>query len=215
MNPRASLLSLAALALVSIGTARAEEPKEIKDPAALLPAHTLVYGELWQPGRLIQEINGLLKDSALEDVPTAVARYRQKAGVKDDQRLSVPATAATGLMFSPELMAEYGRVQGMAGALTGFNSDGEPVGVFVVLPGDSLWIGLMTRAVLSFSDDMTSAGEVEGVVLFKSKGLAVPGVNPPLPPPRATGRQAPPRKVQARKVPPRRSPPRNSPRSSP
>src|SRR5262249_20677581 len=61
-------LLLAAVVFSLLGSARVRAD-HLKDPAEVLPAKTVVYGELRQPGQLVKEIGSLLEGSALENVP--------------------------------------------------------------------------------------------------------------------------------------------------
>ncbi len=155
-------LTLVALLSLSLAPVRAAEP--IRDPAELLPAGTLACGELRQPGTLFKEFASLLEDSALGNVPDSLARLRGK----DDEpaaRRAIHEVGAIGLMLSPEMVREAGRLQGAIIALTGFKKD-RPEFVAIILPGESNGPGFVMRAFLTL-ETVRPIQEVEGVKIYQ------------------------------------------------
>lgn len=175
----------ATLALLFGATAA---PAQIKSPADLLPADTLAYGELRQPGQLAREVASLFEGSALGNVPDSLARLT--AGMKDQPMAAAQARrmfgelGGMGLLFAPEVIREVQRLQGAAVAFTGFKN-GQPEWLAVVLPGGSNAPSFAMRAFLA-TGNAVPAGEVEGVRLYRGRmgwgggsRLKQPGFGPP------------------------------------
>jgi hypothetical protein len=168
--------------LLPAGPARAEN-KEILD---LLPASTLACLEVRQPERLSREVLALVKGSALEELPATMARFRATMGEEAPFWLQGPASEMI-LLLSPELIAEAGRMQGGAVALTGLGKDGSPQIVGFLQAGDSHLPSFYMRGYMTFTN-VLPAGEVEGVTLYRErrrdwsrarKGALAPGAPPP------------------------------------
>ncbi len=183
MTIRPTLLGAAAL-FVLVGPALAQP----KDPAELLPADTLAYLELREPGPVAREVQGLIKGSDLENMPATLARFRAHLA-PGAQFWRLQDVGVFGLMFSPEVLAEAGRLRGAAVAVTGIGKDGEPDVVAVVLAGDSHGPTFVLRAYLTM-DNLRTVGQVEGVTLFRAQrtpfmGVGRVGGGGPPPAPRA------------------------------
>ena len=170
--------ALAVLALAGFGRA------DVKEVSELLPAKTMAYVEVRQPERLAREVAALLKNSDLDDMAAVMARYRERLG-DNGQFWSFYEYGEVGLLLSPEIINECGRVQGAALAVTNVNKDGPEV-VFVILSGDSNLPTFYMRGMLSMSTGGHSVGEVEGVRIYRQRTEkfsppAAPG-QPPAPP---------------------------------
>lgn len=183
---------LATVALLSLSlTWAAPAPTQVKDPAELLPAGTLAYAEVRQPGRFAGEFAGLFEGSVLGDFPHSVAK-RLEGSKGQFPRRGFGELGGFGLLLSPEMVKEARRLQGMAVGLTGFK-DGQPEWLVVVLPGESNAPAFALRAFLA-NGEAVPAGEVEGVRLYRVRVVLVgrtitrpkgpppklpPGVKPP------------------------------------
>ena len=153
----------------------------VKNPADVMPAKTVGYLELRQPGQLIKEVQSLLEGSVLSK-PDMLTKLQEKYKASSFQRGPEMVQAAS-LLLAPEIPAEIGRIQGAAVAITGIEKDGMPEFVAVILPGDSNLLRLAWRAFplafasgYSSSDGKTrvegtsrfeSIGDVEGVTLYR------------------------------------------------
>jgi hypothetical protein len=186
MGIRLTWLSAIAL-LALVGPARAQ----VKDAADLLPAETLACVELRHPDRLAREAAALVRGSAVENLPAALARLRERMP-PDQVFWSRSEVEVLGLFFSPEMIAEAGRIQGGFVAFTGIARDGMPEIVGALQSGTSNFPGLYMRGMLSFSN-VFIVGEAEGIPLFRERSrvwqMKVPkGAAPPPPPmPKETG----------------------------
>src|SRR4051812_26644173 len=114
MRRHVSLL-LAVLVLGGGGPALAQG---LHHPAEWVPAKTLVYAELREPGMLANEIASLFEGSALGNVPFSLAKLRAGEGLSRF-RGGAEEAALAGLLFSPEVVKELGRIRGAAVAVTG------------------------------------------------------------------------------------------------
>src|SRR5262249_50678541 len=152
------LLAVVVLALPGTTPARADH---IKDPAEVMPAETVAYVELRQPGQLVKEIASLFEGSALGNVPDSLTKLFERG---ERPRGSEPL-GATGLLFAPEVIRELQRIRGAGVAFTGMGKMG-PEGVAVILPGDSNGPPFLMRAFLA-AGPVRPAGEVEGVKLYQ------------------------------------------------
>ncbi len=138
-----------------------------KDIVDLLPAGTLACLEVRQPERLSREVMALIKGSAVDDMPRVMARFR--ASLQGEGRFwMTEEVGIVGLMFSPEMIAEAGRIGGGAVALTGFSKDGTPEVVGLIQTGDCNFVGLFARSFTLLSQAQIVA-EVEGVALYREK----------------------------------------------
>src|SRR4051794_2730613 len=142
LSMRARLL-LVAVVLSPLGPVRARAD-HVKDPAEVLPAKTIIYGELRQPGQLAKEVASLFEGSALENVPDSLSRlFDDRERPRHIERLG-----AAGLPFAPEVIREVQRLRGAAIALTGMGRMG-PEWVAIILPGDSNGPAFLLRAFLA------------------------------------------------------------------
>jgi hypothetical protein len=151
-----------AVLLALAGAARAQ----VKDPAELLPAHTLACVEVRQPERLSQEVAALLKGSALDDMPATLARFRAKLGANNNP-WAFYQVGELGMFLSPEMVREGGRLQGGVLALTGIGKGG-PEYVGVLLCGDSNIPTLFVRGNLLFGN-IRIVSEVEGIPVYQEQ----------------------------------------------
>ena len=158
MKPCVRTSALLLLALI----AAPASAQQVKEPVDLLSARTLACLEVRQPEQLAAEVNLLLKDSALDDLPMWMARYRAKHP-NDNERLRPDRYfGMSALLFTPETIRELGRLRGAAVALTGFTPEGKPVIVGIILAGDSNIVPCILRILLLESDYAVIA-EAEGV----------------------------------------------------
>jgi hypothetical protein len=178
MRPR-TLFTAAALCLYFTLSATAEP---VKDPASLLPADTLAYAELRQPGASVKEIAGLFENTPFANVPDSLIKLWGPKGAPT--RGGAGRIGAVGLFLSPEMIKEAERVQGAAVAMTGIK-DGQPEGVLMILPGESNGPGFLMRAFLTV-EGVKQIGEVEGVKLYQHVGFSA---TQPAEPPREERRQ--------------------------
>src|SRR5436190_10581121 len=108
--------------------------QEARHPAEWMPAKTLLYAELREPGALAKELAGLFEGSALGHVPDSLVKLHARVG----SGRNTEEAAAVGLLWSPEVVKELGRIRGAAVAVPGMDKDekGMPEFVVIVLPGE-------------------------------------------------------------------------------
>ncbi|MFC1635358.1 sugar-binding protein [Planctomycetota bacterium] len=97
------------------------------DPAALMPADTLVYLEFGSPGKQVETILNMLKDTPLEN-PLAALGGQSQGGPS-------PGNIVAGFL-NPNMMAEFKKVRGAGIGITGVAEENPPV-VVVLFPGKS------------------------------------------------------------------------------
>jgi hypothetical protein len=178
MSFRALVVGVSLTVLTTAG-ARAEAPR---DAAELFPAQTLAYLEFRQPDKLSREIAALLRGSALDDMPAVLAKHREKrpgGGFFFEEMIF----GQFGMFAAPEIIAEFGRLQGGAVALTGFNKNMEPEVVGILLSGTSNAPTYIMRTALTLDGGMRKVGECEGILLYRDLSpdfrKAAPGGGPP------------------------------------
>jgi hypothetical protein len=158
--------------------------QEITSPADVLPAGTLAYVELRQPGQLAKELAGLLEGSVLGNVPDSFAKIQGKFSAPR-MRGGPAEIASAGVMAAPELVNEISRIRGAAVAITGIDKTdrNQPEFVAFVMPGESNAPGLIYRMFLAtfgygyinsdgktqteFRTSMEPIGETEGVRIYQ------------------------------------------------
>ena len=100
------------------------------DPAALMPAGTLVYVELGSPGKQVETILNMLKGTPYENPLAAIGGAPAAAtGQKS------PADIMAALL-NPSMMAEFKKIRGCAVGVTGVAQNNPPM-VMVLYPGKS------------------------------------------------------------------------------
>jgi hypothetical protein len=144
----------------------------IQDPAELFPADTLFYAELVRPGEVARDLRPLLRRSMLDDLPSHLAKMREKNG--DDVRFDPEVLGLLATALGPEMLSEAKRLHGAAFAITGIDKKGDPEFAAVVLSGESNLPGLAMRFYLSSSPFIRPVAEIEGVKIY----LDAPGNNP-------------------------------------
>lgn len=142
-------------------------PVRAADPAVadLFPASTLAYVEVRDAGKVAPQITAAFAGTPLADVVKFVDD-RRAAGKTTHDIIGKPQLAVLGLLASPELAAEVGRLGGVAAGVTGFNANGDPEAVVAVLTGDSAAAGLAARAFLALGH-VRRVAAVEGVPLYQ------------------------------------------------
>jgi hypothetical protein len=166
MSFRALVLGAVLIAVSLVAPARGEGPRDVAD---LFPAQTLAYLEFRQPDRLSREVAALLRGSVLDDMPAVMSKFRDKRGDNGMFFFDDYLIGTFGLFASPEVIAEFGRLQGGAVALTGFTKNMEPEIVGVLLSGTSNAPTFFMRTVLTMDGSMRKVDECEGIALYREK----------------------------------------------
>ena len=172
-----SLLAVG-LVLVMVWPATAAPPADVAD---LFPPGTLAYAEFHNPAELGPQLAAVFKGTPLEDSITFVHE-------KLDAAKTLPAhqakrrLAELALFVSPEMLAEFRKLGGVAVGLTGFNERGEAEFALAVLTGDSAVAGLAARAFVT-SSSLRRVADVSKVPLFQFRSPDIsydPNGNPQL-----------------------------------
>ena len=173
------LLAVVSLLFAFAAPASAAPPADIAD---LFPPGTLVYAELHNPAELGPQLAGVFKGTPLEDsIPFIDGK---KGAAKTLQELNAKRELAElAMLVSPEVLAEFRKLGGVAIGLTGFNARGEPEVVLAVLTGDSATAGLAARMFLTTSTSLRKVAEVSKVPVFQYRPPVInydPNGNPKL-----------------------------------
>ncbi|QDU21542.1 hypothetical protein [Urbifossiella limnaea] len=150
-----------------LAVAAAAPPLRAAGPAVadLFPADTLAYVEVRDAGKLAPQVTAALAGSPLADVAKFVDA-RRDAGKTAHDILGKPQLAVLGLLASPELASEVGRLGGVAAGVTGFTDTGDPEAVVAVLTGDSAAAGLAARGFLALAH-VRRVAAVDGVPVYQ------------------------------------------------
>ncbi|MCS6864345.1 MAG: hypothetical protein RMJ56_04140 [Gemmataceae bacterium] len=138
------------------------------DVAAVFPPGTLAYVELHTPAEVAPSIAALLKGTPLAD-SIALVHAKKNAAKSFRELQAQQELAAWALWLSPEVLAEVGRLKGLAVGLMGFSDQGEPEWAVAVLTGDSTAAGFAARAFLTTSPTIWEVGKVGQVPIFQHK----------------------------------------------
>jgi hypothetical protein len=126
------------------------------DPAMLMPADTLIYVELGSPGRQVETILNMLKDTPYENPLAAISGPNTPPGGANQKS---PADIMAALM-NPSMMAEFKKIRGSAIGITGIAQNHPPM-IGVLYPGKSDALRGLIMAALSI---VGKAGEpIEGM----------------------------------------------------
>jgi len=122
------------------------------DPAALMPADTLLYIEIGSPGKQVETILKMLKGTPLENPLAAI-------GAGSNNAQPAPQNILAGLL-NPSMMAEFKKIRGLGIGVTGLSENDPPV-VIVLYPGKSDALRGLLMAALSMVG--TSGEAIEGM----------------------------------------------------
>lgn len=155
--------------LAAVVPGRAAPPADVAD---LFPPGTLAYAELHNPAEVGPQLGALFKGTPLEDsIPFIDAR---KGAAKTLQEMQAKQDLALLALFvSPEMLADFKKLGGVAVGLTGFDAEGQPEVALAVLTGDSAVAGLAARAFLTTNTSFRKVAEVSKVPVFQSRPPAV------------------------------------------
>jgi hypothetical protein len=153
---------LLALALVVCAAPLQAAPKDI---AELFPAETLVFVEVRQTAPTAKQLAAFFQGTSFENALPAIDKIREKR--RPNQYVDTAGPGILAAFLGPEMLKEFGRLEGMAAALTCFDKNGEPQLAAVVLTGDSQVPGFMMRAYLSAGPSLRKVATVEGFDLYQ------------------------------------------------
>lgn len=149
-------------------SARAADPKDLTE---LFPAGTLAYAEIGQPVGTADSLAEFVKGTLLADslghghdrrdklMPSMPLHGLKKAGERS-------------LLTSPEMLAEFKKLRGVAAALTGFDAKtGRPSLAIAFVFGESNLAGLLARQYLLTAENIRRVGKVDGIPVYQNRGL--------------------------------------------
>ncbi|HSQ55999.1 MAG TPA: hypothetical protein VLM40_09650 [Gemmata sp.] len=152
-----------------VARATAAPPADLAD---LFPANTLAYAEVVNPAELAPQLAAVFRGTAMENSIALI--HAKKDAAKTLMELNGKQhLAILGLLTSPEMLAEFKNIR-IAGALTGFTSNGDPEFALVVLTNDSPAAGIAARAFVTMSTGLRKVAEVAKVPVFQYRA---PNIN--------------------------------------
>jgi hypothetical protein len=158
------------------------------EAASLFPKDSLLYFEFVNPRAMTTQLQAMLKGSLIENLPEYLAQWREERS--NNWVGSLMENGFFMTFLGPEMLAEIGRLQGIAVAVTRIDEADEPAFVGVIFPGESHLPGFLTRFFLTVDGSARLAGKVGDVPIFgfalmADNLLPVPAVPlPPIPMPR-------------------------------
>ena len=125
--------------VIAVAAAAAAAPPT--DVADVFPSRTLAYAELHNPAELGPQLTALFKGTPLEDSIPFI--NDKKNAAKTLPELSGNRELAElALLVSPEVLAEFRKLGGIAVGVVDFNERGDPEVAIAVLTGESAAAGL-------------------------------------------------------------------------
>ncbi|MDY3557793.1 hypothetical protein R5W23_003058 [Gemmata sp. JC673] len=138
------------------------------DVADVFPANTLAYVELHNPAEIGPQVAAALNGTPLQDSVPFIHGKKDEAKTLPELRAKEDL-AALALFASPEVVAEFRKLGGVAVGLLGFTERGEPEFALAVLTGDSAAAGLAARAFVTATPNVRTVGEVSKVPVFQRR----------------------------------------------
>src|SRR5207248_1177534 len=135
--------------------------------------------ELHDPAQAVPQFAAAVKGSSLEDGLAFV--HRRRDTTKDVRDMTgKEELALVALLASPEMLAEFKRVRGVAVGLTGITDQGRPEFALAVVAGDSQAVGLAARAHLTMNPLVRRVGTVGAakVPVYQYRTPAIAGYDP-------------------------------------
>jgi len=99
------------------------------DPASLMPPDTLAYIEIGSPGKQVETILSMLKDTPFENPLAMIGQNQSNEGQIGPQQI-------IGSLMNPSMMAEFKKIRGIGIGITGITQDNPPA-IAVLYPGKS------------------------------------------------------------------------------
>ena len=100
------------------------------DPASIMPAGTLAYVEIGNPGQQIETLLNMLQGTPLEASLQGNGQAPAQSGAQN-------IGGIIEALRNPSMISEFKKIRGLALGITGFPQDGPPPFVGILLPGQS------------------------------------------------------------------------------
>lgn len=133
------------------------------DPASLMPPDTLAYIEIGSPGKQVETILSMLKDTPFEN-PLAMIGGGQSGNAMGPQQI-------VSSLMNPSMMAEFKKIRGIGIGITGIAQDNPPA-IAVLYPGKSDALRGIIQMGLGFVGQPAQAIEGMTTLLFGDGGGA-------------------------------------------
>ena len=146
----------------------AEVPKDL---AELFPVGTLAYAEIGQPASTSVAVADFVKGTSLADSLNFSHDRRDKMQPPGNL-VGLAKAGEWSLYTSPEMLAEFKKLQGVAAAITGFDpKTGRASVTIAFLMGESQLGGLLARHYLLTSPNIRRVGKVDGIAVYQNRAL--------------------------------------------
>lgn len=129
------------------------------DPAALMPPGTVAYVEIGSPGKQIETILNMLKDTPFEN-PLAMIGHGASGDAMGPQQI-------ISSLLNPSMMAEFKKIRGMGIGITEVSQNNPPA-IVVLYPGKSDALRGIIQMALGFVG--RSAPAIEGMTTLAFGG---------------------------------------------
>lgn len=129
------------------------------DPAALMPPGTVAYVEIGSPGKQIETILNMLKDTPFEN-PLAMIGHGASGDAMGPQQI-------VSSLLNPSMMAEFKKIRGMGIGITEVTQSNQPT-IVVLYPGKSDALRGIIQMALGFVG--RSAPAIEGMTTLAFGG---------------------------------------------
>ncbi|MCF7976130.1 MAG: tetratricopeptide repeat protein [Phycisphaerae bacterium] len=127
----------------------------IVDPASLMPANTLAYVEVGNPGEQIETLLNMLQGTPLEASLNSTSQTQRGGGPQDIGQI-------LQALRNPSMISEFKKVRGLAVGITGVPQNGPPPFVAVLFPGKSDALrGLLTVGLQIAAQPMDPIGGLQ------------------------------------------------------
>ncbi len=153
------------LILLVVPAASAAPPTDV---ATLFPSETVAFAEVHGPAELGPQLAALFKGTPLENSIPFIHSKKDQARTIQDLRAK-KQLAELALFVSPEVLAEFRKLGGIAVGFLGFNSRGEPEAALAVLTGQSAAAGLAARMFVTTTPSLRKVAEVSKVPVFQHR----------------------------------------------
>lgn len=134
------------------------------DPASLMPPGTIAYVEIGSPGKQVETLLSMLKDTPFENPLAMIGQNQTGGGQPGPQQI-------VGALLNPSMMAEFKKIRGMGIGVTELAKDNPPM-IIVLYPGKSDALRGIIQMALGFVGQPAEAIEGMTTLSFGDGGGA-------------------------------------------
>ncbi len=134
------------------------------DPASLMPPGTIAYVEIGSPGKQVETILSMLKDTPFENPLAMIGQNQSDGGQYGPQQI-------VSSLLNPSMMAEFKKIRGMGIGVTELAQNNPPM-IIVLYPGKSDALRGIIQMALGFVGQPAEAIEGMTTLSFGDGGGA-------------------------------------------